>query len=218
MPTQESTCQKDLLQSLKWRYATKKFDADKKIPAETWKQIEEALILSPSSFGLQPWKFVIVTNPELKAQLPAFSWNQQQPVECSHLVVVARLEQMTVEYVDKYIERIVEVRGVSKDSLSGNRKMMADFVSNMSAEQLELWMTKQCYIALGNLMTSAALLGIDSCPMEGFVPPEYDRILGLKERGLRSVVLCAMGYRAQDDKYASMDKVRFPAEEIIVRL
>ncbi|MBX9690452.1 MAG: NAD(P)H-dependent oxidoreductase [Candidatus Obscuribacterales bacterium] len=219
MSTQNTlTCESQLVDKLRWRYATKKFDSNKKIKSEVWNQIEEALLLTPSSFGLQPWTFVVVTNPELKSKLPQFSWNQQQPQECSHLVVFARPDKIDEAYVANYIERIAEVRGVSADSLSTYKKMMTDFVKGATEEKLAEWMSRQCYIALGNLMTVAAAVGLDACPMEGFSSPDYDRILGLTEKGLRSVVVCPLGYRAEDDKYAQAAKVRFPKEKVILHI
>jgi nitroreductase len=215
MPTDTVTLA--VLDALKWRYATKKFDPSQKIPQSTWNQLEEALRLSPSSFGLQPYRFVVVTNQDVKQELVGAAWNQRQIADCSHLVVFSRLKELTLEYVDHYVDIIAETRNVPSDSLQAMKDMMTGFVKNTSQEELSSWMAKQAYIALGNLMTVASTLGIDNCPMEGFAREEFDRILDLPARGCHSVVLCALGYRSADDKYEKLTKVRFPADELFIR-
>jgi nitroreductase len=207
-----------IVADLQWRYATKKFDPERKIPATVWSEIEQALLLSPSSYGLQPYKFVIATDQQIKESLVAHAWGQNQPADCSHLVIFARLKTLDSKYVDRYLDRIVEVRKVEKDKLKEYAAMMLNFVKNTPEDKLASWMEKQCYIALGNLMTVASTLHVDNCPMEGFVADEFDQILGLKEQGLRSVVVCALGYRSESDRYAQLSKVRFPAEELIIRM
>jgi nitroreductase len=208
-----------LLSQLRWRYATKKFDATRQISESDWLAIEEALVLTPSSFGLQPWKFVVITDPAVKAQLPAMSWNQKQVQEASHTVVFARRLDLTEEYVDHYLSRIAQVRGGTVESLGGFRKLLLGSLVPPPADfDLEHWAALQCYIALGNFMTSAAMLGIDTCPMEGIVPAKYDELLGLPAKGYATVVVGCAGYRAADDKYAAVPKVRFAREELIERV
>jgi len=205
-----------LLDSLNWRYATKTFDATKKIPEATWKALEEALVLSPSSFGLQPYRFLIVKDPAIRAQLKPHSWNQTQVVDASHYIVLAGRTAMTETEVDRFLDRVVEVRSIPKESLDGYRGMMYGSLLSPGAEtRIPHWAALQAYIALGNLMTSAALLGVDTCAIEGFAPAEYDAILGLKEQGYASVVCCALGYRHSEDKHASAAKVRFPSSDLI---
>jgi nitroreductase len=205
-----------LLGALNWRYATKKFDPAKKIPAATWKALEGALVLSPSSYGLQPWKFIVVQDPAVRAQLSAASHGQSQPADCSHHVVFALRKDFGPADVDRYIDRIVTVRGGSKEGLKGYRDMMVGFTDRTrGAGRLEAWMSHQAYIALGQFMASAALLGVDTCPMEGIQPPKYDEILGLAAQGYATLCACAAGYRASDDKYATAAKVRFPASEVV---
>jgi nitroreductase len=205
-----------LLDSLNWRYATKTFDATKKIPEATWKTLEETLVLSPSSFGLQPYRFLVVKDPEIRAQLKPHSWNQTQVVDASHYVVLAGRTAMTEAEIDLYLDRIVQVRGIPRESLDGYRGMMYGSLLSPGAEaRIPHWAALQAYIALGNLMTSAALLGVDTCAIEGFVPAEYDAILGLKEQGYAPVVCCALGYRSTEDKYADLAKVRFPSTDLI---
>lgn len=203
---------------LNWRYATKKFDPAKKISPDVWNQIEDALRLSPSSYGLQPYKFVVVTDSKVKEELVAHSWDQRQVADCSHLVVFSRLASLTAEHVHHYLKHIERDRNVTPESLKQYAGMMLGFVERTPEAQRNEWMTRQAYIALGNLMTSASALHVDNCPMEGFIAAEYDKLLGLEAKGLRSVVLCALGYRAEDDKYAKLPKVRFPADELFIRI
>jgi nitroreductase len=210
--------QPDVIKALKWRYATKKFDPAKKIDEQTWAKLEEAMRLSPSSFGLQPWKFVVVTDQKVKDQLAAISFNQRQPVDCSHLVVLSRLDQLSPEYIEKYVDYNANVKKVPVESLKMHKDMMLGFASSQSKEEIESWMSRQVYIALGMLLTSAALLGVDAAPMEGLDRDGYDKLLGLPEKGCRAQVLCALGYRAADDKYSEMPKSRFPASDVIIKI
>lgn len=213
-----STLTKDqLLDQLKWRYATKQFDSTKKIPADVWNALEASLVLTPSSCGLQPWKFIVITDPVLKEKLKAHSWGQSQVVDCSHFVVFASLTELSEAYVDKFLQRTVQVRGGSMDALKGYRDMIVGtLIHGPRSHDIKEWAARQTYIALGNFMTSAAVLGIDTCPMEGIEPAKYDEILGLAPLGLTTVVACPAGYRATGDKYASLAKVRFPEEDVIL--
>ena len=209
----------DLREHLNWRYATKQFDPAKTIAPELWTALEDALVLTPSSYGLQPWKFLIVTSPELKAQLQPFSCNQSQVTDCSHYVVFAIKKNLTAEDVDRFIARIAQVRESSIDAVAGYRNaIVSDLVDGARSFNINDWSTRQTYIALGNFMTSAALLGVDTCAMEGIEPVNYDRVLGLSARGFTTVVACAAGYRSEADKYASLAKVRFPKSEILETL
>ena len=205
-----------LLQQLNWRYATKKFDPAKKISAADWAVLEEALILTASSYGLQPWKFIIVTDPALKAKLRPASWNQSQVEDCSHLVVFTAKQDITEADLDRFVARTAEVRGSTVESLAGYKGfMMGDLVNGARHAVIHEWAARQTYIAMGNLLTSAALLGIDACPFEGIEPAKYDEILGLKGTGYATISACPVGYRADDDKYAAAPKVRFAAKDII---
>jgi nitroreductase len=207
----------ELETQLRWRYACKKFDAARKIAPEIWHALEQSLILSPSSFGLQPWKFVVVTTQELKERLVPASWGQSQVRDCSHLVVFGARRPMTEADVHRFIDRIVQVRGVSRDSLAGFQKVMLGFLARPpEGLSLDEWATRQAYIAIGNFMTSAAAIGVDTCPLEGIEPAKYDELLGLPELGYHTVVACAAGYRAADDKYASVPKVRFATEDVVL--
>ncbi len=205
-----------LLTQLRWRYATKQFDATRKIPADVWAALEEALILTPSSFGLQPWKFIVVTDPAVKQALVPVSWNQTQPADCSHHVVFTARTSLGEAEVDAFIASTAATRGVTVESLTGYRNIIAGFAAKAAKEGwLKEWATRQAYIAIGSFMTNCAMLGLDACPMEGIAPDQYDKILGLEGTGYATVVACAAGYRAPTDKYAELAKVRFAAGDLI---
>jgi len=208
-----------LLAQLRWRYAVKKFEPSRKIDATTWATLEEALVLTPSSYGVQPWRFVVVTNPAVREQLLPASWNQRQVVDASHVVVLCIKKHLKLDDIDAFLRRTAEVRGMPVDALGKFRQMLvADLIEGPRSTNINVWAQNQVFIALGNLLAAAALLGIDACPMEGFEPGKYDQILGLARRGFGSVVVCALGYRAADDKYASIPKVRFKSDDVIERV
>ncbi len=207
-----------LLDALQWRYATKVFDPSKTISEAEWKALEESLILTPTSYGLQPYRFIVITDPELKAKLRPVSWGQAQITDSSHLVVFTAQQEMTEADVDRWIDRIVEVRGGDAAALKGYRDMMVgNLVKGPKNAHIADWAARQSYIAFGQLMTGAALLGIDACPLEGLDPAAYDAILGLEGSGFKTVAACALGYRSDADKYASLPKVRYTAERLIDR-
>jgi len=208
-----------LLEGLHWRYATKQFDAKRKISLENWATLEEALTLSPSSGGLQPWAFVVVTDPAVREKLLPAGFGQPQITDASHLVVFAAKTDYTEADVDAHIARTAEVRGVTVESLAPYRDMMVGgIVKSKDEAARKAWAARQVYIALGTLLTSAAMLGIDACPMEGFLPDQFDEILGLKEKGLTAAVIATVGYRADSDAYAGLPKVRFPKEQLFLRM
>lgn len=207
-----------LVNAMRWRYATKQFDNARRIPDEIWDDIEKTMVLTPSSYGLQPWKFFVITDIKVREEILPYAWNQRQVVDCSHLVVIARPTNFGDKDVDRFIARTAEVRGVDADSLAAFRNMLVTKLVESMPDRLDDWAVRQCYIALGNLMTAAALLKVDACPMEGFVPVEVDRVLGFPERGLTSAVLCPMGYRASEDRYAALPKVRYRVEDVIERI
>jgi nitroreductase len=207
---------KQLLDALQWRYATKVFDATKKISADVWSALEKTLVLTPTSYGLQPYQFIIVQDAATRAALLPQSWNQKQVVDCSHFVVFTARTEMKTADVDKFIARISSVRGVPSESMTPYWNMMiGDVVNGPRGKAAHEWASRQCYIALGNLMTAAAVLGVDACPMEGINPPEYDKILNLEGTGYKTVVACALGYRAASDKYASLAKVRYETADLV---
>jgi nitroreductase len=212
-----SPCAPDtLIHALNWRYATKVFDPARKISGTDLKTLEQSLVLTPSSFGLQPYRFLVISDPKLKARLREASWGQAQITDCSHLVVFLARQQMTEADVDRLIQRTTEVRGVPAEALAAYKSMMVGtLVTGPRAATVPEWAARQAYIALGQFMASAALLGLDACPMEGLDPDQYDGILELKDTPFHTVVACAVGYRAESDKYASLPKVRFPIEELV---
>jgi nitroreductase len=170
-----------VLEQLKWRYATKKFDPGRKIAPELWAKLEAAAIHAPSSYGLQPWTFVVVTDPEMRRRLHPVSYNQAQILDASHLVVFAAKNPPTPADVEAHVARTAAVRGVSTDSLDGLRQSLLGSLSRMDAAQAHRWAARQTYIALGFFLSAAAMMGVDACPMEGFQPEKYDEVLGLKE-------------------------------------
>jgi nitroreductase len=207
---------KQLLDALQWRYATKVFDATKKIPADVWGALEKSLVLTPTSFGLQPYQFLVVQDAAKRAALLPHSWGQKQVVDCSHFIVFTARTEVTEADVTGWISRISTVRGIPAESLNFYRDMMlGDIVNGPRGKTAHEWAARQCYIALGNLMTAAAVLGVDACPMESMVPAEYDKLLKLEGTGYKTVVALALGYRAAGDKYASLAKVRYEAADLI---
>ncbi len=207
-----------LLDRLQWRYATRQFEQSRTIPPDTWQALEQALVLAPSSFGLQPWKFVVVDDPDLRRQLRAQSWNQSQITEASKLVVFLGLRTTTVADVDRMLECQSAVHGTPIASLAGYRTMLVDFLAkSWVAKDLPHWNARQVYIALGQFMTAAAMLGVDTCPMEGIDMAAYDRLLGLDGTRYTTLCVCTAGYRADSDRYATLPKVRYDANELIER-
>lgn len=208
-----------LLGQLHWRYATKQFDSTRKVDANTWAALEEALILSASSGGLQPWAFIIVTDPKVRERLAPASFGQLQITSASHLVVFAGRTDVTESDIDAHIARTAEVQGVPVNSLAQFRaSLIGGIVHAKNLSERRSWAAKQTGIALGHFLVSAAMLGVDACPMEGFIPAQYDEILGLGAKGLASVSLCAVGYRASSDPFAALPKVRFPKHRVILEV
>lgn len=205
-----------LLDALRWRYATKAFDPSRRIPSDTWQTLESALVLTASSYGLQPWKFLVITDPALRAQLRPHSWNQSQITDCSHLVVLLKKREILAADADRLIQATATARGIDTSVLEAYRQMIqVDLIDGPRSQAIGQWSANQVYIALGNLLTSAALLEVDTCAIEGFSPAEYDRILKLEDSEYQSCVVCACGYRSAEDKYASLAKVRYSASDLI---
>ena len=207
-----------LVERLHWRYAVKKFDADKKVPADVWGALEQSLLLAPSSFGLQPWKFLVVEDRDLRQQLRDASWGQAQVTDADRYVVLTALRTTTDDDVDRYLQHQCDVRGGEVEALKGYRDVIVGFLTKgWAAKDLFGWNARQAYIALGQLMTSAAALGVDTCPMEGIDMAAYDELLGLKDTRYATLCACAVGYRSADDKSADAPKVRYPLDQIIER-
>jgi nitroreductase len=208
-----------VIEAMKWRYATKQFDTDRKIPDTVWKSLESVLTLTPSGYGLQPWKFLVIQNPEVRRKLVPISLDQNQITDCSHFLVLASKLSIEESYIGGYIDEVAKQRNLSKEVLAGfNQMMIDDVVNGPKSKWIAEWAARQAYIALGNILTTAALLGIDACPLEGIIPEEYDEVLELKKSGYRTAVACAFGYRSADDVYAKRIKVRFDEKVMVQHL
>lgn len=205
-----------LFNQLNWRYACKKFDPTKKIRESDWALLSESLRLAPSSYGLQPWKFIHVQNPETRKLLLAQSWGQTPVTDCSHFIVFTAKEKMDEAFITQFIAQTAKVRGLDPATLEGYKNMMiGDLVKGPRSQIINHWADRQAYIAMGFLMNTAALMEIDTLPMEGLVPTEYDKILKLEGTGWKTVAAVACGYRAADDKYQHAKKVRFDLKDVL---
>jgi nitroreductase len=209
----------ELLQRLAWRYAVKQFDRSRRIDAPVWSAREESLRLSPSSGGLQPWKFVVVSDPAVREQLVPAAFGQTQVRDASHLVVFTAKTDFGAADVDAHVRNVAAVAHVPVESLAGLRGMlMGGIVGAKDRAAREVWAARQTYLALGVLIAAAALLGVDAAPMEGFAPGQFDTILNLKEQGLTATVICALGYRLEADPYAVAPKVRFAHDQVFLHV
>ena len=201
-----------------WRYATKKFDATKKISNEDLNILKEAIRLSSSSYGLQPYKVIIVENPELRAKIQPAAWGQSQIVEASHLIIFANETQLDEQHIDDYITNISETRNIPVDSLAGYSDFMKSKILTLPEDSKNIWTAKQTYLALGNLLNAAAELKIDVTPMEGFVPEQVNEILGLEKLGLNTSLIATLGYRHEEDATQHYKKVRKSQDELFITL
>ncbi|MBC7420863.1 MAG: NAD(P)H-dependent oxidoreductase [Bdellovibrio sp.] len=201
---------------LNWRYACKKFDPTKKIRESDWNILVESLRLSASSYGLQPWKFIVVQNPEVRKQLLPLSWGQTPVTDASHFVVLTYKEKMDEQHIDHFINQTAQVRAIPASDLAGYKNMMiGDLVNGPRSAIIDSWAQRQVYIAMGTLLTTAAMMEIDTLPMEGLDPIAYDKVLNLEGSGFKTVAAVACGYRSQDDKYQTAKKVRFALDEVV---
>ena len=208
----------NIIDALNWRYATKKFDDTKMVSSKDMETIKEALRLTPSSFGLQPWKFVIIKNKDIQKTLVEHSWNQNQVAEASHVIVMCRKNTLDESFVQDYIDDMIITTWAPAESLEWYKGMMNGFLSNMDEEAKALWANKQIYIALGNIMTVLAEMWIDACPMEWFIAPKYDEILELWPKDLSSVLVLPVWYRASDDEHIERKKTRFSQEDLFIEM
>ena len=208
----------NVLEKLKWRYATKKFDKNKKLPEAKLNTLKEAFNLTATSYGLQTISMLVLTNEDLRSTLVEYSYNQKQVLEASHLLVICIQENIIETDIVDYYNNIKDTRDTSETILKPFRESLINTMNNMTVEERQNWSKNQAYIALGNLMTICALEDIDACPMEGFMPSKYDELLQLKEKGLKSVLLLPVGYRADDDMFSKLKKVRRPISETVIEL
>lgn len=209
---------KTFIENQNWRYATKKFDSTKKISNEDLNYLKEAIRLSSSSFGLQPYKIIIVENPELRAKLLPASYGQTQVVDASHLFVFAAQTTVDDSDVDGYIKNVSETREIPEAALTGYGDYMKGAIKTKSEEAKKIWNSKQTYLALANLLNAAAELKIDITPMEGFDPEQYNEILGLNKLNLTASVIATVGYRHEEDATQHHKKVRKSNEELFITL
>jgi nitroreductase/dihydropteridine reductase len=207
-----------LKQSLEWRYATKKFDATKKLTDEQLNELLETIRLSPSSFGLQQYEILVIEDPAVREQLREAAYGQTQLTDASQVLVFAAETEINEAYVENYVDEVARVRNVDREQLRPFEQSMLGTVARLAEDQKIAWAHKQAYIALGVAMSAASELGIDNCPMEGFNAGKFDEILGLKEKGLTTSVIACIGFRAEDDDYAKFAKVRKPAEDLFTRI
>ena len=206
------------IENQKWRYATKKFDAAKKISAADLETLKEAIQLSTSSYGLQLYRVFIIENPEVRAKLQPVSWGQSQIVEASHLLVFANIVDVQDQHIDDYVQNIANTRGLTVEDLKGYSDFMKSKIVSLPVDQKAVWTSKQTYLALANLMNAAAELKIDVTPMEGFEPEKYNEILGFNALGLNASLVAAVGYRHEEDATQHYVKVRKPKQELFITI
>ena len=208
----------NLIESLKWRYATKKFDEKKMLSEEQINTLTTAFNLTATSYGLQPIKLVVVQNKETQEKLVPHSWNQQQVAQASHLLVICIQDNINQQDIETYFDLVKKTRNTPDEILNPFKEYLIEAITAKSDSELSLWMKHQAYIALGNLLTVAAVEHIDSCPMEGFIPEKYDEILNLKKLNLKSTLVLPVGYRAQDDYMKDLKKVRKDSSDVIINI
>lgn len=206
------------LENQNWRYATKKFDVSKKITPEDLNILKEAIRLSSSSYGLQPYKVIIVENPELRAKIKPVAWGQSQITEASHLFIFANRTTIREDEVDLFFDNISKTREIPLESMDGYKNFMKGKINELSNDAVNIWNAKQTYLALGNLLNAAAELKIDVTPMEGFSPTEVNKILGLDELGLNATLIATAGYRHAEDLTQHYKKVRKSEKDLFITL
>tara|TARA_R110002050_G_scaffold71771_6_gene154369 strand:+ start:141 stop:770 length:630 start_codon:yes stop_codon:yes gene_type:complete len=207
-----------IIKQLQWRYATKKFDITKKLSVEKLDILKQAFNLTATSFGLQTIKLIVIENETLRNSLIPYSYNQKQVAEASHLLIICIQDKIEASDVNKYYTNIKSIRNTPDSILEPYRNDLVEMMNKMTIEEQGQWSKNQAYIVLGNLMTVCAIEGIDACPMEGFVSSKYNELLQLDKKGLKSVLLLPVGFRAKDDMFSEFKKVRKPLKEIIIEM
>ena len=208
----------DIIKKLQWRYATKKFDVNKILGKEKIDTLTEAFNLTATSFGLQPLKLIVLKDKKKQVELVKYSMNQEQVAQASHILIFCIDTTIDKNYIEDYFKRIKAIRNTADDILKPFKEYLIDDFEKQTQNDIEDWATKQAYLAMGNLLTVCAIEEIDSCPMEGFAPAKYDEIFKLKEKGLKSVLVMPIGYRAEDDMFADFKKVRKDVNESVLNL
>jgi len=208
----------NIIDSLKWRYAVKKFDTNKELSEIQIETLKEAFNLTATSYGLQPLKLVIIKNKKIQEKLVPFSWNQQQILQASHLLVICVKDNYTTKEVENYFNLVQKIRNTPDEVINPFKKFLTAEIAKKTQEELYVSNKNQAYIALGNLLTVCALQEIDSCPMEGFTPDKYDEILDLTKNNLKSVLVLPVGFRASDDYMKDLTKVRKNISDSIIEI
>lgn len=208
----------NIIKDLNWRYATKFFDNTKKVSPEDLETLLEAARLSASSYGLQPYHIYVIEDKEIREELKSVSWNQSQITDASHLIVFTIKKSFGEELVDEYIENVIKTRAIEPQSIKGYSDFMKSKLMFLSAEEKNNWTSLQAYIALGNVLTVAACLKIDTCPIEGIISEKYDEILGLSDKNLSTAVVLPIGYRSEKDDTQHLPKVRYSKEKLFTHL
>ncbi len=206
------------IEALEWRYATKKFNSSKKIDHEKINRIKEAFNLTPTSYGLQPIKLVVIKDDKTKKMLLPHSYNQNQVVEASHLLVLCIEDCIDDDFILQNFQLIKSIRNTPDEVLAPYKNFLVEHFRKMSNEDIKIWATNQAYLAMGNMLTTCAIEQIDACPMEGFVPDQYKTILGLDQLKLSPVLVMPIGFRAENDEFSSFRKVRRPIEDTVIEL
>lgn len=204
--------------ALKWRYAAKKFDAERLLPAEKVDILKRSFNLTATSYGLQPLKLIVIQDKDLQARLMKASYNQKQVSTASHVLVICIEKNVGKEFIENYFKTVQDIRKTPAEVLNPFKESLIGNFEQKPVDEVKIWATHQAYLVLGTLLTICAVEEIDSCPMEGFQSQKYDEILNLDEHGLESVLVLPVGYRASDDQFASFKKVRRPVEETVIEL
>jgi nitroreductase len=203
-----------IVDGLKWRYAVKKFDATRKLTTEQINYVKEAINFIPSSYGLQPYKVLEITDPQIRAKLKEAAYGQSQLTDAAHVFVFASFTDYNPAKVEEFVNLTAQLNPMPKENSDGFKDYLNSMIAGMSNEQLAIWTAKQVYIALGSMITAASEIEIDSAAMEGFDKAKFDEILGLKEKGLASAVIGAIGYRSPEDQNQFLKKVRKPMDQL----
>ena len=209
---------KDIIESLEWRYATKKFDSTKKLSKEKLDILKKSYDLTATSYGLQPLKLVIVSDPDTLEKLVPLSFNQPQIGNASHILVICTETRVDTPFIKDYFNRVEKERGTSREILASFEDFLINSFSKKDTEEIDLWAANQVYLAMGNLLTVCAIEEIDSCPIEGFLPEKYDEFFKLNDMGLKSVLVLAVGYRAEDDMFSRFKKIRRGVDEVVIEV
>ena len=207
----------NIIENLKWRYAVKRFDSSKKLSHEQLNYLLESINLAPTSYGLQPFRAIVVEDHALREKLKEQAWGQSQLTDASQIIVFAAQTKLTGKDAEAYIANIAKTRNLPIEGLADFEKTLKELIASRTDEQLVQWAARQAYIALGVMLSAAASANIDACPMEGFNNAGFDEVLGLTQKGLTSVVMATVGFRSNDEKYQRLAKVRRPLNELVIK-